>query len=578
MKVLFIFSVILLSFAGSAQTDTVSIMSYNLLNFPNGRTDCGGTAVPQRYDTLRKILGYAKPDIFVACEIQTEAGADSILTRSLNVFGETNYLAATYHENSIGVQGLHNMLYYNSDKLVLQWQDVITTSVRDIDHYVLYVKDPNLSTYYDTTFYEIYMCHLKAGSSTANQTQRNEQVQLLRDYIDARPSDRNHFVCGDLNVYRSSEAAYQTLTSGGITPLIDPINTPGSWNNNGTYAAVHTQSTRSSNSYDCGSMGGSDDRFDQILVSQTVMNGSDSVKYIAGTYDAVGNDGNHFNTSLISAPTNTQYPDSVVKALYYMSDHLPVYLETVVTYPTSNGLALHPISSAVSCYGFNDGTITIEPNAGEGPYDFQWSASANNQTTQTAINLPAGEHCVTVTDNLGEVDDICIVLGEPEEITIGTFASSSAGSECNGTGYAIASGGVPEYTYLWNDPLQQTTSSATNLCPGEYMVTVQDATGCEVSVNIVIQDNTIGLFELSESDVNISPNPFKNALSITVEHNLSNVLLQITNMEGRIIQSKTIPQINSGKKVVMSTESLRSGSYFITLSSDNFNVTKHIIK
>ena len=191
-----------LSFISSlgAQTDTITIVSYNLLNFPDGRNDCGSsTNVPNRFDTLRKILNYAQPDIFVACEIQNKRGADSILSRSLNVFGATNYAAANYHNDSNGGT-LQNMLYYNTSKLILQSQHVIETSVRDIDHYVLYVDDPNLSNYFDTTFIEVYMCHLKSSSGSAEQAIRNDQVTLLRNYIDARPQNRNHFVCGDLNV------------------------------------------------------------------------------------------------------------------------------------------------------------------------------------------------------------------------------------------------------------------------------------------------------------------------------------------------------------------------------------------
>ena len=195
---LFIFSI------SSAQTDTITIVSYNLLNFPDGRNDCGtNTNVPNRFDTLRKILNYAQPDIFVACEIQNKRGADSILSRSLNVFGQTNYAAATYHNDSNGGD-LQNMMYYNTEKLILHSQDLIETSVRDIDHYVLYVNDPNLSNLFDTTFIEVYMCHLKAGSGSTEQAVRNDQVTLLRNFINSRPPNRNHFVCGDLNVYRSS--------------------------------------------------------------------------------------------------------------------------------------------------------------------------------------------------------------------------------------------------------------------------------------------------------------------------------------------------------------------------------------
>src|SRR5690606_31041343 len=102
-----------------------------------------------------------------------------------------------------------------TDKLVLAWQDEIVTGVRDINHYVLYALDPNLANHYDTTFYEVFMCHLKAGSSSANEQTRLEEVQELRAYLDARPADRHYFVCGDLNVYSSNEPAYQALISGG---------------------------------------------------------------------------------------------------------------------------------------------------------------------------------------------------------------------------------------------------------------------------------------------------------------------------------------------------------------------------
>ena len=244
-KLLFLFFFLFLpQLFAFAQSDTVSIVSYNLLNFPEGRTDCGNnTLVPNRADTLRKVLNYLKPDIFVACEIQTEAGADSVLTRSLNVQGQTNYASATYNVAGLN-QGLNNQLYYNTTKLTLLYQDIIQTSPRSIDHYVLYMNDPNLSSYFDTTFIEVYMCHLKAGSGSSEQNIRAQQVQELVDFIQVRPSDRHHIVCGDLNVYRSSEQAYQLLLNAGVG-LIDPINRPGNWNNNASFADIHTQSTLS---------------------------------------------------------------------------------------------------------------------------------------------------------------------------------------------------------------------------------------------------------------------------------------------------------------------------------------------
>ena len=558
IKLLF-FGFLLIVQTGIAQTDTISIVSYNVLNYPDGRDDCGtNTVVPNRADTLRKILSYAQPDIFVACEIQTEAGADSILSRALNVNGANNYQSAQFHSNSTGGI-LQNQLYYNTDKLFLYSQDYIVTGTRDIDHYVLYANDPNLGTFYDTTFIEVYMCHLKAGNGSANQTIRAQQTQLLMDYIATRPTDHHHIVCGDLNVYTSNEQGYQNLISGPVG-LEDPISTPGSWNNNGSFASVHTQSTRTSLNLDCGSKGGCDDRFDQILVSSNVMNGADSIRYINNSYRAIGNDGNHFNTNLLNG-TNTQYPDSIVRALFYMSDHLPVAMDMVISYPTSNGLALYPVVESVSCSEASDGVATIVANQGQAPYTYQWDAAAGNATSATVSGLAPGQYCVQVTDNLGEIDNYCVVITQPQPITYNTFLIPDT-DNCNGTIHLLIEGGVAPYTYLWNDPLAQTTASATGLCGGTYQVTVTDANGCELVVDVTVQ--TVGLEEVWAEDIIVAPNPVSDVLSISSDEIISQ--LKIIDLSGRLVATKTV----AASDVTWSVHQLLPGTYFLVIQSDQF--------
>jgi hypothetical protein len=70
-----------------------------------------------------------------------------------------------------------------------------------------------------------------------------------------------------------------------------------------------------------------DDRFDFILISNSIKNGSKSVHYIEDSYWAVGQDGLRFNRALNSTPTNTSVPADVLDALYHNSDHLPVMLK-----------------------------------------------------------------------------------------------------------------------------------------------------------------------------------------------------------------------------------------------------------
>ncbi|KAA0245991.1 MAG: T9SS type A sorting domain-containing protein [Ignavibacteriota bacterium] len=75
---------------------------------------------------------------------------------------------------------------------------------------------------------------------------------------------------------------------------------------------------------DGGSTGGLDDRFDFILVSQSLKSPG-GVDYAEGTYWAYGNDGQHFNQQIVNPP----YPisEEIAFALHKVSDHLPVVAE-----------------------------------------------------------------------------------------------------------------------------------------------------------------------------------------------------------------------------------------------------------
>lgn len=552
----------------SAQTVPVRIVSYNLLNFPNGRTDCGSSNVnlPNRADSLRKIMQYLKPDILAGCEIQTQAGCDSVLNRALNVFGTTDYQRAQWAVNSFGGD-LQNMLFYNSEKLVLKEQRTIQTSPRDINQYILYVKDATLPQHHDTCFIEVFMCHLKAGSASADQADRAAQTQMLRTVLDSRPQGRHLFVCGDLNTYRSSEVCYQNLVSGGANFLRDPLNMPGNWTSNSSFAAIHTQSPRASGSTDCGVTGGLDDRFDHILVSQNVMDGTNQLQYNTNSYKAIGNDGNHYNQSIL-AGTNSQYPDSVVRALYYSSDHLPVKMDVTATIPVNYGLNLTLSYAGGGCQ--TGGTsVTVHPNLGQGPYSYQWSANAGSQTTNTATNLQGGSYCVTVTDNNGLTDQVCFEIASSDPISASGFPGMDDGT-CNGETFVVASGGNAPYTYQWNDPQNQTTATATNLCAGTYSCVITDQSGCSFTIQTTVFSNTTSVAELfAGTDFTLFPNPATESVTLRSESafDLGTVELRIFSVSGEVVKAQTA-DFSNGNQVTIPLSGLKNGVYFVELSKE----------
>jgi hypothetical protein len=67
-----------------------------------------------------------------------------------------------------------------------------------------------------------------------------------------------------------------------------------------------------------------DDRFDFIFMNRHLLNDSAGIRYIPGTYKAIGNDGLHYNTNINSPPANNSVPPDVLAALFLASDHLPV--------------------------------------------------------------------------------------------------------------------------------------------------------------------------------------------------------------------------------------------------------------
>lgn len=321
MKNLVLLIAMLSAGVAGAQKDTTSIMFYNILYFPGSTSDRG--------DTLEKIIRYTEPDLFLVNELETNFGANLILGTAMNSQGVTHYDKATFYNGPDS----DNMLFYNTEKFGLVSQNQIATITRDISEYKVYYKEPGLDANSDTTYLYLYSCHLKAGSSQSDIDDRESEATTFKNYLQNNITDGNIILGGDFNFYTSTEAGCQTILNGGTVGLNDPINQMGNWHNNSFYVSHHTQSTRSSSGgYGGGSSGGMDDRFDFIFISDEVKNGTDKVSYLDGSYLSVGQDGNFFNSS-VNSGVNSAVPDDIANALFYMSDHLPVYMEMVIDFP-----------------------------------------------------------------------------------------------------------------------------------------------------------------------------------------------------------------------------------------------------
>lgn len=168
--------------------------------------------------------------------------------------------------------------------------------------------------------------------------------------------------------------------------------------------------------------------------------------------------------------------------------------------------------------GEADGEAIVEASGSDAtPYEYQWSDTAE-QTTATATGLSAGTYTVEVSDTNGCTNSAEVVINNTDgpAISFTTEDVNCAGGS-DGMAVAEASGGSEPYEYQWNDPMQQTGDTASDLGAGEYVVTVTDADGCVNRDTVEITEPEEGI-SLSASAENVSCNGGEDgAASVTVD-------------------------------------------------------------
>ncbi|MFB6306761.1 MAG: SprB repeat-containing protein [Flavobacteriales bacterium] len=158
-----------------------------------------------------------------------------------------------------------------------------------------------------------------------------------------------------------------------------------------------------------------------------------------------------------------------------------------------------------SCPEDSNGTATADVTGGISPYNYQWN-DPDNQTTQTADNLPVGTWTVTVTDDSACQNEDSVTINGPAAYDIDTSTVDvSCNGSCNGEAIVnINSGGTPPYDHKWNTSPLQTGSgnddTADGLCAGTYTDTISDNAGCSTTRTLTVDD--ISSIDVTEDSIN----------------------------------------------------------------------------
>lgn len=169
------------------------------------------------------------------------------------------------------------------------------------------------------------------------------------------------------------------------------------------------------------------------------------------------------------------------------------------------------------CYG-DTGYVVVDSVVGEADNNamsYFWApeTSIANGYEADSVGVVGGEYVLTINDERGCSNVINITINEPDSL----YFNSDTGFDpayCrlfgyqngNGQVYASASGGTPDYDYLWEDlTTGETTTNTTwgGRNPGDYRVTATDENGCTVSWIVTVDSlNPIAQFEVISDDLN----------------------------------------------------------------------------
>jgi len=165
-----------------------------------------------------------------------------------------------------------------------------------------------------------------------------------------------------------------------------------------------------------------------------------------------------------------------------------VSLPTSHTVLVSNISTNQPAHTNVICFGESNGTATVYPINGSTPYSYYWNSSPP-QTTQTASGLPVGNYFVTITDNVGCITYDTVQVFQPSLLGINvTYENEGCTNSCDGSVNVTVNGGIQPYSYSWTGSGLH-TPAITNLCAGDYTVTVTDSNHCTIIGNATLTTN-----------------------------------------------------------------------------------------
>lgn len=150
-----------------------------------------------------------------------------------------------------------------------------------------------------------------------------------------------------------------------------------------------------------------------------------------------------------------------------------------------------------TCDNSGDGAIRLREDANSEGLSYSWNSG---QTTPAIEKLNSGTYEITVKDKNNCFSKQRFALMSPEPIDIEVLMKEDAScGKLNGTAVVKASGGVGDFTYIWDTDDNFQGVGLDGLSPGTYVVKAEDSRGCWDTLHIPIKDLSFRVGKISSS-------------------------------------------------------------------------------
>ena len=145
--------------------------------------------------------------------------------------------------------------------------------------------------------------------------------------------------------------------------------------------------------------------------------------------------------------------------------------------------------TAVSCFGYNDGSAVVQATGAHAPYSYQWFGPNGYSSTNDSVSALYGEtYSVNISDTNDCTVNASINMSEPTAIEYNTtfLTNSTCLGACDGSVLLDFSGGTAPY---YGHALENSTgdiimslisldSVFSGLCSGDYTISLTDSNDC----------------------------------------------------------------------------------------------------